>query len=114
MVEDKITNSDISNLVLMLRSEGFSVMQKIMRQKCEDYKTVLMNSDPADHAAVLAAHVMAKSAAQFYESVAQDINEMVAMYQVAHTQQAPQDMTEGALDIDNGHQKFEEYQEEQF
>lgn len=102
-MEEKITNGDMASLMLMLRSDGFRVMQRIMKQKCEDYKDVLLNADPADHAAVLAAHVMAKTSAQFYESVTKDVNEIVMMFNADNARQIPQDITEGVLDIDNSH-----------
>lgn len=111
-MEEHITNGDRTSLLSMLRSDGFRVLQKIMKAKCDAYITVLLNANPANDEEVLAAHRMAKAAAQFYESVTNQINEEIMMFNADNIYQKPQDVTEGLLDIDNSMQQ--QFEEEQF
>lgn len=111
-MEEQITNGDRTSLLAMLRSDGFRVLQKIMKAKCDAYITILLNSNPADAEEVLAAHRMAKAAAQFYESVTSEINQEILMFNADNMYQKPQDVTEGMLDIDNS--QHEQFEEEQF
>jgi hypothetical protein len=67
----------------------------------------------------MAAHRMAKAAAQFYESITLSINNEILMFNADTQKQVPQDATEGVLDIDNhGHGDYkatnEQFGEESF
>lgn len=90
---------DRAHLVQIATTEGFRVLQRIMRTEVDRFILAGINADPADEAEVLSAHRMAKAAAQFFQGVTDRINEEILQFNsAAMANDAPIDVT-AALDL---------------
>lgn len=99
---------DRAHLVQIATTEGFRVLQRIMRTEVDRFILAGINADPADEAGVLSAHRMAKAAAQFFQGVTDRINEEILQFNSAATAtDAPIDMT-AVLDLDGMAGQLEE------
>ncbi len=95
-----LSHIERAHLVSIASTEGFHILNRIMRSQVDKFVMAQTNTDPVDEKAVLAAHRMAKAAAQFYQMVTDRINEELLQY--SHAPQAgqkPVDATEGLLDL---------------
>lgn len=90
-----------AQLHVTVGEDGFKVIQKIFESELAKFHIRLLNTNPADEAAVLAAHKMEKAAAQFYQGVVNRINSELEIYRsTPKSTDKPEDVTEGVLDID--------------
>jgi hypothetical protein len=106
-----LNHSDRGHLVQMAAMPGYAVMHQIFRSEIDKFIVALLNARPAEHQEVLAAQLMAKAAAQFYEGITDRINEEIVQYSGAvRVTDRPVDPTEGLLDIGYIQQFVEEYE----
>jgi hypothetical protein len=63
----KLDDRQRSVLSAQVQQEGFDILQRLMIDVCRDFNTALMNTPASDKDAVLANHIAAKVAAQFYQ-----------------------------------------------
>lgn len=98
-----IDPSDRAHLAQIATSAGFRVLQRLMRAEVDKFVLAQINADPANEAEVLAAHRMAKAAAQFYQGVTNRINEELFQFNNANvaTPTVADDVTEQLLDLDS-------------
>ncbi len=95
-----LTHIERAHLVSMASTEGFHILNRIMRSQVDKFVMAQTNTDPVNETAVLSAHRMAKAAAQFYQMFTDRVNE--EMLQYSHAPKAgdkPVDVTEGLLDL---------------
>jgi hypothetical protein len=95
-----LTHIERAHLVNVASTEGFHILNRIMRSQVDTFVMAQTNADPVNEAEVLSAHRMAKAAAQFYQMFTDRINE--EMLQYSHAPKAgekPVDVTEGLLDL---------------
>jgi hypothetical protein len=88
-----------ADLAATAATPGFKVIHEIMRAEVDSFLLAHINTKADNKEAIYASFVLAKTAAQFYEGVSKRINEEVLQYTAGLGNQAPQDATEGVLDI---------------
>jgi hypothetical protein len=90
-----------AHLAATVVQDGFKVIHKIMLAEVEKFRLKLLNSDPVKRDEVLAAHTMAKAAAQVVAGIVNRINEEVMQYtNTPRVNDPPQDSSEG-LSLDD-------------
>lgn len=100
--ELQLDPTDRAHLVQIATSEGFRVLQRIMKAEVDKFVLAQINADPSNEAEVLAAHRMAKAAAQFYQGMTNRINEELLQFNhIARANDVPIDATEQLLDLGN-------------
>jgi hypothetical protein len=94
---------------------GYTILHRILRAEVDRFVLNLINADAADEKDVYAKHLLAKSAAQFYQGVTERINEEVLQYTSAHRRVGkPQDVTESLLDIGEPASEQEDLENDEF
>lgn len=110
--ETELSHLQRAHLSALVSTDGFKVLKDIMELECEKFKVCLINADPSNASAVLAAHNLAKSAAQFYVAVMNRINAEVEAYRLApRASDAPEDITDGRIDFGEVASLEEDYNE---
>lgn len=97
----QLDDADRAHLVQIASTEGFKVVQRIMKTEVDKFVLAAINADPADEAAVLTAHRMVKASAQFYQGVTNRINEEQLLHfnNMFKHNDTPVDATEPLLDL---------------
>lgn len=88
-----MTDQDRAALTGLKGHPGWEVLIKIMEAECERKKLDMVDVDPADHNAVLAAHAVARSAYEFYTRVVKAVDHQIAEFK-AKTQPVSQEEAE--------------------
>lgn len=95
-----LNHNDRGHLVQMAAMPGYRVLHQIFRSEVDKFVVELINASPAEPKSVVAAQMMAKVAAMFYEGITNRINEEVVQYSGAvDNRSQPVDPTEGLLDM---------------
>lgn len=96
----QLDTTDRANLAGLSSNEGFKVLQRIMRSEVDKFVVKLINTDPAKPKEIIAAHRLAKAAAQFYTAISNRVNEEIQTY-IATPREGdrPVDVTSGVLDF---------------
>lgn len=99
-LEYQLSNLERAFLAATFPTDGFKVIQKICEGECHKFITALLNTDAGKDAEVLAAHKMAKAAAQVYAGIASRIQHEVTVHNNTPREgDKPIDPTEGSLDL---------------
>ena len=90
-----------AQLSAMAATEGFKIfIEDIMEPEAKKFITALVNVPAGNDEAVLAAHKLAKAAAQYYQGCIDRLNAEVELYrQSPKATDKPQDVTDGNLDF---------------
>lgn len=105
--EVNLDHTDRAYLVAIASMDGYKVLNRLMRAEVDKFIVAQINADPADEAAVLAAHRMAKAAAQFYTGLTNRVNEEIVQYTNApRDTDKPVDATEGLIDLGEAAAEF--------
>ena len=72
-IELNLTDEERGVLSASVKQRGFEILQRIMEDQVRKFNFALLDTDPAKQEAVLAAHYLAKSVAQFYTSLIEKI-----------------------------------------
>lgn len=95
-----LNRSEQASLASLLGMPGYRIMHRLYRAEVDKFILHLINADERDSAGVIASHLLAKAAAQFYTAITSRVNEEVMQYTGApQPGDKPQDVTEGILDI---------------
>lgn len=86
-------------LVALMTSEGWKILQAIFEAECEKFKLALLNVKPGNTAEIVERHALAKAAAQFVTAVINRLNAEMEIYHSAGRIDEPADITSGVLDI---------------
>lgn len=87
-------------LASVVPTDGFRVIHRIMKSEVDKFVVRMINTDPANEKTVIAAHLLSKAAAQFYQGVINRINEEITIYHHApKASDKPVDITEGLIDL---------------
>jgi hypothetical protein len=80
---------------------GFQIFQRICSAEVDKFFVRLVNADSSDQNEVIAAHNLAKAAAQFYAGLEKRINEEVTQFvgTPMNNDKPEADVTEGTLDL---------------
>lgn len=78
--EIELTKEELSALASIYGQPGFKVLTKMFRSCVDWFAIKMINADPSDKEDVLAKHVQAKTAAQLYTLLLENINENVMQY----------------------------------
>lgn len=73
----------VRNLFTLRSSEIWNDLLDVMEQCCIEVETVLINTDSADEAAVLANHKMSKAAWMIFTHMQEKIEALLSSYRVA-------------------------------
>lgn len=107
--EIHLDHADRAQLVHLTTTEGFKILNRMMRAEVDKFVLAHINADAGDESAVLASHKVAKAAAQFYEGIISRVNEEVALYASSpKVGEKPVDVTEGLIDMDSIKEATEE------
>ena len=68
-IELNLDEQDRSLLSSYVKQQGFDILQKLMEDQVRKFNFKLLNTNPSDERAVLAAHYLAKAVAQFYQGL---------------------------------------------
>ena len=99
--EIALDERDRSNLASVVVMPGYRVLHRLLRAEVDRFILALINTDAKDDAGVIAAHRLAKAAAQFYEGVTSRVNEIVRNHLESSRQdEKPIDITENLLDLE--------------
>lgn len=100
--EVELNDQERALLVHLIQSDGFRVLQKVMRSTVDAFVVDVINADPAKPEDVVAKQVLAKAASEFYQTVVSHLNEQKTLYVAApRANDEPVDVTEGVLDLGN-------------
>ena len=98
--ELQLEHGERAQLAAITAMEGYKILHRIMRSEVDKFFVALINAKPGDSKSVIASHLLAKAAAQFYQAVTNRINEEVTQYTAApKVSDMPVDVTEGLLDL---------------
>lgn len=98
--EIELEHDQRGQLAQTTATEGFRVLQRIMRSTVDSFLLDLINANAANQSEVLSRHNLAKAAAQFYQRVTNTVNEEVRLYVAApRATDTPVDLTEHTLDL---------------
>jgi hypothetical protein len=68
-IDLELDEQDRAALSAFVKQQGFDIIQRIMEDIVRKFNFLLINTNPADQAQVLANHYLAKSVAMFYTSL---------------------------------------------
>lgn len=85
-------------LASLVEEEGYQVLLDIMEMACIEFETVLLNTDPARHDAVLANHQQSRAAWQVFVSMQQRVKAEVQQLRRAQSN-VPAQSTEDDRDV---------------
>lgn len=89
-----------AQLLQCVATPGYKILNRIMRAEVDKFFLALLNTRAGLETDVLAAHKLAKAAAQFYEGVTERINEELIQFQNAPmSTDRPIDPTAAILDL---------------
>lgn len=95
-----LEHTDRAHLVAVSTMEGYKVIHRICRAEVDKFIVASINANDANEKEVIAAHRLAKAAAQVYQGITNRINSEIALYiHSSHTDDKPVDATEGLLDL---------------
>lgn len=97
---DNVRLNDVerSQLHVIIRTEGFKILKRIMEDEVEKFKVRLLNASGTKPEEVLEAHNRAKAAAQFCVGVFNTINaEMEYLSKSPKASDEPEDVTQELL-----------------
>lgn len=84
--ETQLDEAERASVVSILDLPGFHALQKLMLIEIAKFDLALKNADPADNKKVLAAHVIAKAASQFYTQIIDRLNGERDYFRGSHNQ----------------------------
>lgn len=95
-----LEHDERASLAQMAAMPGYKILHRLLRSQVDMFVISLVNVSAADPDDVLAAHQMAKAAAQFYDGITNVVNEEILAYTGApRPGDKPIDSTEGILDL---------------
>lgn len=97
--EMQLSHSDRSHLHVLVTSEGWRILQRIMEVQVEKFKVDLINVKAGDTAALIEQHAITKSAAQFVVGLVNRLNDELALYHSEMSSKKPVDITENLIDL---------------
>lgn len=107
-------HSERGQVAATVGSEGYRIINRIMRSEVDRFILDLINTAPASEKEVYAKHILAKAAAQFYEAVTNRLNHEIMQYTGAIRDTAPPvDVTNGLLDIGPNQSTFDDLQNDE-
>jgi hypothetical protein len=101
---------DRADLAAMVATPGWKVLHRIMRGEVDKFVLALINTKIGsdDKEEVYNKFLLSKAAAQFYQQVADRVNEETLQYIASKDNTGPIDSTEGILDIGEQSNPLEE------
>ena len=100
--ETRLDDIERAHLMQVVNTEGFNVFNRLCEYECEKFKVKLLNIDSAKADEIVAAHALAKAAAQFYAAIMNRVNAEIETYtKTPKFTDKPVDVTEGLLNIDD-------------
>lgn len=94
-----ISPQEQAALVLLSASEGFKVLNRIMRGEVDKLIMSFVNEPGDSDAMVLNKHKLVKAGALFYDGVINRMNHEISIYASTATDPTPVDMTEHLIDM---------------
>lgn len=96
----QLTMNEQAQLAAMLPTEGFKILDRIMKNEVLKFNSNLLNAQKPED--VIIAHNLASAAAKFYQGVINRINSEIYAYQNTPKEgDAPIDFTEGVLALED-------------
>lgn len=99
--EVELSNEDRSQLAHTMATQGFAIINRIMRSEVDKFVVDLINVSEADAEMVVAKHRLSKAAAQYYQGIISRLNAESQQYlrEAGAAAQPVIDPTEGLIDM---------------
>lgn len=109
-----ISPQEQAALVLLSASEGFKVLNRIMRGEVDKLIMSFVNEPGDSDAMVLNKHKLVKAAALFYDGVVNRMNHEISVYASQQVDTTPVDVTEHLIDLGAPASTYGDLEQEKF